>query len=235
MTETIVDRADDEDGATTSRAREFPWPLGWWRTIALIVALCVITGVVVWRFDQPSDETFNAVDTGFLADMTTHHNGAIGSSFSYLGRENDSLVGHFAREIILTQNQEMLLMNGLLDQAGNPKTATDGVAMDWMGHAVPVANMPGMPTNGEIAQLKSSTGLAADDLFTRLMVRHHTAGAAMADYAAAHGENAKVKRLAAAMARVQRTEINEINARRNQLGLPGVDTSDLEQLDSHAR
>jgi len=233
VTETIVNRADD-DGATTGRRREFPWPLGWWRTVALIVALCVITGVVVWRFEQPSDETFNDVDVGFLSDMTTHHNGAITMSFDYLGRENDNLVGHFAREIILTQNQEVLLMNGLLHQAGDPKTASDDVSMDWMGHSVPAAQMPGMPTGAELAQLKSSTGPAADDQFTRLMIRHHAAGAAMADYAAAHGENATVKRLAAAMARVQRTEINEMNARRNQLGLPEVDTSDLEQLESHA-
>ena len=221
----------DEDATTTAR-REFPWPLGWWRTITLIVALCVLTGVVVWRFEQPSDETFNHVDVGFLSDMTTHHNGAITLSFDYLGRENDNLVGHFAREIILTQDQEIVLMKGLLDQAGNPKAASDGISMDWMGHSVPAAQMPGMPTAAELAQLETTAGSAADDRFTSLMVRHHAAGAAMAEYAATHGENAKVKRLAAAMARVQRTEINEMNARRNQLGLPDVETSDLE-LDSH--
>jgi uncharacterized protein (DUF305 family) len=222
----------DED-ATTAARREFPWPLGWWRTVTLIVALCVLTGVVVWRFEQPSDETFNDVDVGFLSDMTTHHNGAITLSFAYLGRENDNLVGHFAREIILTQDQEIVLMKGLLDQAGDPKSASDDISMDWMGHSVPAAQMPGMPNAAELAQLKTSAGPAADDRFTHLMVRHHAAGAAMAEYAAAHGENTKVKRLAAAMARVQRTEINEMNARRNQLGLPDVETSDLE-LDPHA-
>jgi len=234
MADTLTDRRSPS--ASRDRgAREFPWPLGWWRTIALIAALCLLTGVVVWRFEQPADAKFNDVDVGFLTDMTTHHRGAIGLSFEYLNHANDSVVVHFAREIILDQDQEIVLMNTLLDDAGGPKSNADGVAMKWMGHAVPVNRMPGMPTRAELDQLAASSGAMADDEFTRLMLRHHTAGAAMADYAAAFGENDKVKRLATAMARVQRTEINEMNTRRRALGFAPVDTSDLEGLDQHTR
>ena len=77
---------------------EFPWPWGWWRTVVLIVLLCSLTGVVVWAFTRPTEDKFNAVDVGFLTDMTTHHNGAIALSFAYLGHANDPLVTQFAQD-----------------------------------------------------------------------------------------------------------------------------------------
>jgi uncharacterized protein (DUF305 family) len=49
------------------------------------------------------------------------------------------------------------------------------------------------------------------------MINHHAAGIAMADYEAAHGENDNVGRLAASMARNQRSELagDEYAARRS--------------------
>jgi len=204
-----------------------------WQVVALTVVLCLLSGFVGWWIAQPDADSFNDVDVGFLSDMTAHHQGAISLSFDYLRREHDSLVGHFARDIVLSQTQEVTIMNSLLTDAGNPRSADDEIAMDWMGMAVDQAQMPGMPTDAEVASLRSATGLDADDQFTRLMIRHHAAGAAMAEYAAAHGENDKVTRMAAAMARVQRTEILEMEARRSALGLPRVDTADLDQMADH--
>ena len=203
--------------------------------IALVVALCFLSGVIGWWIAQPGEQSFNQVDVGFLSDMETHHNGAISMSFVFLGREHDRLVGHFAREIILAQTQEIVVMNGLLTEAGNPSSVGDDVAIEWMGMAVPPAQMPGMATEEQLAQLGAAQGLDADEQFTRLMMRHHAAGAAMADFAVAHGENDRVKNLAAAMARVQRTEIREMNARRTALGLPVVPSAELKELeDGHA-
>ena len=92
--------------------------------------------------------------------------------------------------------------------------------------------MPGMPTKAELAQLDESSGLEADDLFTHLMIRHHAGGIAMANYAAEHGEHSGVRALARTMARVQGTEINEINARRVALGLPPVPRSEIRKLET---
>ena len=79
-------------------------------------------------------------------------------------------------------------------------------------------------------------GLAADDQFTRLMIRHHAGGIAMAEYAAANGKNDRVRGLAAAIAKVQRTEIVEMELRRKALGLAPVDTSDIDGVHgSHTR
>src|SRR5262249_260338 len=107
--------------------------------------------------------------------------------------------------------------------------ANDGIAMDWMGMAMAPSAMPGMPTASESEQLRASRDLAADDVFTRLMIRHHAGGAAMADRAAEHGENASVTPLAPPLARVQRAEIDEMNNRRQALGLAPVDPSDVER------
>jgi uncharacterized protein (DUF305 family) len=104
--------------------------------------------------------------------------------------------------------------------------------MAWMDHPVRPADMPGMPTKAELAQLDASEGLAADDLFTHLMIRHHAGGISMMDYAAAHGENHAVRELATNMAKVQRTEINEINTRRVALGLAPVPRSEIRQLET---
>ena len=89
-------------------------------------------------------------------------------------------------------------MNNYLNRAGAPPATADDVAMDWMGHPVRPADMPGMPTEAESAALDAAEGLAADDEFTHLMIRHHAAGSAMAAYAAEHGEHPGVRTFAAA-------------------------------------
>ena len=204
-----------------------------WQVVVLVLGLCFLAGVVGWWLNEPDDTSFSKVDIGFLADMETHHNGAINMSFDYLDRSNDSVVKHFAQEIISSQSQELAAMNGYLNAAGGADVAGDGsVAMAWMGDPVRPADMPGMPTKAELTQLNESSGLAADDAFTRLMIRHHAGGISMSSYAAENGENAGVRKLAATMAKVQRTEIAEINARRVKLGLAPVPQSEIRALET---
>jgi uncharacterized protein (DUF305 family) len=204
-----------------------------WQVVALVVALCFFAGVIGWWINKPDDESFSKVDVGFLSDMETHHNGAINMSFDYLDRSHDPVVKHFAQEIISSQSQELAAMNSYLNAAGGADVAGDGsVAMAWMGHPVRPADMPGMPTKAELADLDESQGLAADDLFTHLMIRHHAGGIGMAQYAAAHGEHPGVRNLAATMAKVQRTEIAEINARRVAIGLPRIPQSEIRQVET---
>ncbi len=200
------------------------------QVVALGLALCFLSGVVGWWIAQPDDPSFNAVDVGFLSDMETHHRGAIELSFAYLGREHDSLVGHFAREIVISQSEELAVMNSLLSEAGSRVSTTDDVAMAWMGHPTPPAQMPGMATDDEVVALRAAQGLEADDRFTRLMILHHAGGAAMADYAAEHGDNAKVRQLAASLAKVQRTEITEMNNRRVELGFAPVSAAEIDAV-----
>lgn len=194
------------------------------RFVVVAAVAAFLGGIAGWQIAQPESEQFNAVDVGFLADMTTHHQGALSLSFDYLGRESDPVVGHFAREIVREQSVEIATMNALLNDVGAQADATvdDDVAMEWMGEAVAPAAMPGLASAADFARLQAATGLAADDVFTELMIAHHAAGAEMASYAAEHGENETVRRLARGMARVQRLEIDELNERRRVLGLPEI-------------
>ena len=155
--------------------------------------------------------------------MIVHHNGAVALGFDYLPREHDPVVGHFAREIVSTQSAEMAVMSLLLADAGNPAIANDDVAMEWMEEPVDAHDMPGLASDADFDELRATTGVSADDVFTRLMIRHHAAGIAMANRAAEMGENPRVRRLALTMARVQRREVADMNRRRALLGLALVD------------
>jgi len=197
--------------------------------LLIVVAAVVVTvGVTLLLTDDGNGSgggSFNDVDVGFLADMTTHHQGAITLGFEYLPNQNDQTIAHTAREVILNQSQEIATMNNLLGQAGDAADAiqNDEVAMEWMGHPVEPADMPGMATPEELEALAAATGIEADDLFSRLMILHHAAGGEMAEYEAQHGEHETVRNFARKIAEIQRTEIGELNERRVALGLAPVE------------
>jgi len=205
--------------ATESRRPAIPFG----RVVAGGLVLLFLAGLVGWFIAQPSDESFSAVDAGFLTDMTDHHQGAINLGFAYLHNENDLVIGNMARNIVTDQSQEIGLMNSLLTDAGSPATIGDGLAMDWMGDPVPSGEMPGLATQAQFDELRAATGLTADDLFTRLMIRHHAAGVTMAEYAAAQGDNERARRFARGVAHVQRGEITDMNLRRAALGLEPIE------------
>ncbi len=231
-----IDDSPHSPDAPDSPEPRRAWPFGVLQTVALILVCVVAAGAVGWQLGGRDDaETFNDVDGGFLEDMIVHHNAAVTMGLEYLPRGDDTLVGHFAREIVTAQSAEMAVMNLLIDDAGNPTVATNGVAMEWMGDPMDPADMPGMASAADFAELQSATGLAADDVFTRLMILHHAEGIAMAKRATADGENPRVRRLARTMATVQRTEIDEMNRRRLALGLdPSVAAGAPADDDDHA-
>src|SRR5215212_9400098 len=158
----LTDERDEVDASADDRRPRHGPAL--WQVVVLVIALCFLAGVVGWWLNQPDDESFSPVDIGFLSDMETHHNGAINMSFDYLDRSHDPVVKHFAQEIISGQTQELAAMNGYLHRAGGADAAGDGsVAMAWMGHPVRPADMPGMPSKADLAQLVASDGSVADD------------------------------------------------------------------------
>ena len=188
----------------------------------LIVALCFLAGTVGWWIGDPGQPSFNQADVGFLDDMSRHHNGAIQLGFDYLAPTDDAVLAQIAHDVITDQSQEVAIMSGLLGEAGHRASLDDDVVMDWMGPGIPIDKMPGMPTPAELDALKAATGSAADDQFSQLMIEHHVAGIDMAKAEVARGSNPTVRRLAAAMAQIQRTEITEMNRRREAIGLPAV-------------
>jgi uncharacterized protein (DUF305 family) len=226
----VIATDSDSQAETAGTAPASPpvaWRLPWVRTVVLIAVVAFIAGVLGWFIGKPADASFNSVDVGFLADMTEHHSGAITLAFAYLPKNGDAVLSSMARDIITDQSQEIGTMNGLVAKVDDASTVGDGISMDWMGHTVASADMPGLATNADYARLASESGAAADDDFSRLMINHHEAGAEMADDAARFGSNDKVRALARSMAKVQRFEISEMNLRREKLGFAVVPTKRL--------
>src|ERR1700740_2406069 len=126
----LTDERDDVDAPDSSPGRHYG-PARW-QVVVVVVALCFLAGLRGCRLNAPESPSFNSVDVGFLADMETHHNGAINLSFDYLDRSHDPVVKHFAQEIISSQSQELAAMNSYLNQAGGAQAITsDNVAMEW--------------------------------------------------------------------------------------------------------
>jgi uncharacterized protein (DUF305 family) len=139
-------------------------------------------------------------------------------AITYLKYGTDQVLGFVASEINTVQNGDIRQMQAALQDWG-AKTTPD-VAMEWMGMPVPQNAQPGMATGAQLKELANARGRELDDLFSRLMIEHHQGGIHMANAAARTGKLSK--NAAAGMASLQRSEINEINLRREQLGLERV-------------
>jgi len=180
-------------------------------------------GAVVFAWQQWANEPRpNEVDIGFADDMRTHHLQGVALSLAYLEDGTDPYFRSAAEEIIIVQAGESRLMGQWLVDWGNPDLDLDN-AMAWMGMApVPQTEQPGMASEAEIADLEAAEGEELDDLFSSLMINHHRGGQHMAQYAADHGSEEVVTDLAPAIVTTQRSEVAEMNIRREELGLPPV-------------
>lgn len=190
------------------------------RVAVLAVLVALVAGSAGWLLGERSAEEASggsAVDEGFLVDMRTHHQQAVELSLLELSNgEHPEVIG-FAREILVRQNVELGLMAAELVDWGVPVDTRPDTAMAWMGTPVPVAEMPGLATDEQVAALRAASGAEADRLFLELMAEHHHGGVHMAAYAAEHAESEQVRRLARTMVNIQSVEINEMldTARRN--------------------
>jgi len=91
--------------------------------------------------------------------------------------------------------------------------------MEWMGMASPVSAMPGMQPDAAVEQLRGVTGPDADAGFLRMMIDHHRGGLHMAEYAARHASDERVRSLAERMATQQRGEIADYRRAAERLGI----------------
>jgi uncharacterized protein (DUF305 family) len=184
----------------------------WWQVVALVVALCLLAGIVGWRIgdSEPSVPARDSVDVGFMYDMTAHHQQAIAMALIYLRNGDDPLLLAIAKEIVQYQSAEIGMMNTYLAQWGRDGDRP-AKAMGWMQPPVDRDEMPGLATNAQMQELQDARGFELDQLFTQLMIEHHAGGVHMAAYAAEHAGQAGTRKWAAQMDDGQRGEISEMN------------------------
>ena len=224
---------DDDDDLTdtpTLLDRVAPATRAQWVFLMLAaVVLASITSFVVAR--ETSSPSSASVEVGFLRDMLGHHDQAVQMSLIEIRNGLHTDVKVFAQEILRQQSFEIGLMTQKLDSWGYGRGDGTHLAMGWMGHAMPIASMPGMASEKEMTLLGEARGAEADALFVRLMQDHHRGGADMAGYAASHTRNSFIKDLATRMRNVQLQEIREMEAARERVQLradpPGWEPADI--------
>ena len=189
--------------------------------IGLVLAVAFLVGAVGYLIGvRTSEQSTSSVDVGFLVDMSDHHDQAVRMALMELAHGQDPTVRGFAQDVLLFQSSELGAMGVLLDEQGatRPDLDPDRTAMAWMAMGSPVGSMPGMATETQLTALDAARGTEADLLFLELMTAHHRGGLHMAQYAAVHASDARVRAIAARMAQYQEVEIREYEAQRDRLG-----------------
>jgi uncharacterized protein (DUF305 family) len=162
------------------------------------------------------------VEVGFARDMQAHHGQAVEMSLQIAHRTSDPAIRRFADDIATGQQFQIGRMYGWLEVWGIPQT---GLSTDWMsgpGHSSAggmathapgaMADMSGMATPEEVAELGRLKGRAADVTFLRLMIAHHEGGVRMAQAALDQTAQPQVVNLARSIVHTQTAEITELRS-----------------------
>lgn len=197
--------------------------------ILLIAALVFLGGAIGFLVGtRGSDTPTSAVDTGFMSDMSDHHDQAVQMAIMELAHGQDPTVKGFAQDVLLFQRSELGAMAVLLQDHGatRPDYDPQRTVMAWMDMSTDLASMPGLATENEMAELDAARGEASDLLFLELMSAHHEGGVHMAQYAAENASDPRVRELADRMARYQAVEVREYQMAQERLGaVSGADAS----------
>jgi uncharacterized protein (DUF305 family) len=209
----VADADQDEAPQEHAPWRSTPVLIG---LVVVFTALVAIGGVLVWQ--RSTTPGAGSVDVGFMQDMTSHHNQAVQMASIAAEQASDPDIRAFAREILIAQRYEIGYMEALLEDWGQYPYSEDCTAMQWMDMGSPVGQMPGMQPDAEIRQLQNETGATFDQHFLRMMLDHHLGGIHMAEYAATHAEDPRVRSLAERMATQQQGDIGDFRRAAQRLG-----------------
>lgn len=200
-----------------------PGGLSWGGVAALLLAVVFLAGVVGWIIGTPDHPDADSVDVGFSQDMITHHEQAIQLAALANQLTEQPAVRSVAAEVLIAQQFEIGMMTAWLDDWGQPLGDPDRMAMEWMSHPMPptkVTEMAGMQPAADVKALRDLPPAEVDRRYLEMMIAHHQGGIHMADDAAEHAGEEKVRDLARRIANVQRQEIVELQRLQEKLGFP---------------
>lgn len=197
----------------------------WWQNplnfIALGLAMLILGGGIGYYVgDSNARPAHSAVDEGFLQDMRYHHDQAVDMAFHYLTETRDPhpRLLLIAEEILLAQQIETGRMIQFLRSFRASEVNDTGIAMAWMGHAMPVDEMDGLATQEQLDAFARASGNEASRIFAELMIEHHLGGIHMAEYAVENASNKDVRKMAQSMIIGQQAEVEELRAVLDSLG-----------------
>jgi len=206
---------------------------------AAVLAVLLLGAAVGLLVKIPGSTTSSApasgsVDVGFCQDMAMHHLQGNQMANNARDRSTDPEIRQLAFDIASTQLEQVGRMKGWLMLWNEHEQNMSGVYMAWMndagihGHGATTATpgkplMPGMATTEELTKLRQLSGRDFDVFFLQLMLRHHTGGAPMADYASTRAGQSVVRVLADNMLKSQTSEtelMKDYLAKRGAAPLP---------------
>jgi len=165
-----------------------------------------------------------SVEAGFARDMQVHHLQGVDLAMIVRDATDDAEVRLLAYDIATTQAQQSGQLNGWINEWGLSQLGSEP-SMTWMslpadddatgshgGHATGAAHepggiMPGLATPEQIAELKTLTGVEAEQRFLELMIAHHEGAIEMADAALARSDYPVLVSFANAIVASQTSEI----------------------------
>lgn len=187
--------------------------------LSAITAAAVLSGCGGGGDDiaaQPAaNASFNAADVGFTQQMIPHHSQAVKMATLAATRAKDPKVKKLAGAILAGQGPEIEMMQAWLQSWGKPLTP-DMADMDHSSMspeemtAMMSGSMPGMATEGALAQLTAAKGAKFDRLFLTMMLEHHRGALEMAAAERADGKDPAATGLAEDIETTQSAEIARI-------------------------
>lgn len=188
--------------------------------VALVAVLALLLGIGgVLIYQRATTPGADSVDVGFMQDMTTHHQQAVEMASVVAEHGEDPEIRAFAREILTFQQYEVGYMEALLEDWGEWPFPEDRTAMEWMGMSSTPAEMPGMQPEALVQELADADGARVDELFIPMMIDHHRGGVHMAEYAAEHASDPRVRSLAERIVQQQTGEIADFERAAARMGV----------------
>lgn len=173
---------------------------------------------------QPRDSV-NPADVHFVSGMIAHHAQAVLMAGWAPANGASSAVRVLCERIVVSQRDEIALMQQWLRDHGQPVPAGDAAhdMMPGMDHAM---LMPGMLTAEQLTELHAATGPEFDRLFLTDMIQHHQGAITMVEQLISTPGAARdnfIFKLASDINADQTTEIDRMQRMLAQLvlGAPG--------------
>ena len=192
-----------------------------WKWLAALLVLLVVGALVLFQMSmRPPDGDSPAA--GMLRDMLPHHTQAVEMALTIRDRTEDEQLRALATDIILSQQNQIGMMEGWLD-LWDLSPNLQGPMMAWMDHPVEEGEiMPGMATSEQVESLRMLPIDEAEVAFLQLMIRHHQGAVHMADAYLERGDQEEVSEFARSIIAVQDREIETMNAMLEQRGVDPI-------------
>jgi uncharacterized protein (DUF305 family) len=119
-------------------------------------------------------QPFTEADVHFMSGMIPHHAQAVKMALLVPDRADHRQVKLLAERILVSQTDEIKLMQQWLTDRGREAPAADATHHRMKhGDVVHDMLMPGMLSDDEMKQLGAAKGRAFDRLFLSFMIKHH--------------------------------------------------------------